>query len=109
MSWTSLFRWLRRPAPSLGHLHFVVYTRQGCHLCQTAWQLLEGEQRHFGFQLEAVDVDTDPVLVEQYGLTVPVVAVNGRVRFRGGVNDVLLRRLLRAEQGQVPKGQGHSP
>jgi hypothetical protein len=31
------------------------------------------------------------------GKLVPVVVVNGRLRFRGGVNRVLLERLLRAE------------
>jgi hypothetical protein len=47
--------------------------------------------------LEAIDVDGDPALVERYGLTVPVVTVNGKERFRGGVSPALLERLLRAE------------
>src|SRR4051812_36209451 len=74
----------------------VVYTRQGCHLCDDAWALLEAERLRYGFQLTAVDVDTDPALAAQYGLEVPVVEVDGKVRFRGRVNPVLLRRLLRA-------------
>jgi hypothetical protein len=51
-----------------------------------------------------VDVDTDPELAAQYGTEVPVIAVNGKVRFRGAVNPVLLKRLLDAEKrnsGQV--------
>jgi hypothetical protein len=77
-------------------LHFVVYTRHGCHLCDVAWELLRREQRRHGFRLDAVVVDTEPDLAARYGTCVPVVAVNGKVRFRGVVNPVLLRRLLRA-------------
>jgi glutaredoxin len=75
----------------------VMYTRQGCHLCELAWEQLEAAARWFPLRLAAVDVDTDPELVARYGHEVPVVAINGQVRFRGRVNDVLLRRLLRAE------------
>jgi glutaredoxin len=75
-----------------------MYTRQGCHLCEAAWELLEDAQRRHGFSLEKVDIDTDPALVAEHGLHVPVVSVNGRVRFRGVVNAVLLRRLFDAEE-----------
>lgn len=75
----------------------VMYTRQGCHLCELAWEQLEAAARRFPLRLEAVDVDTDPELVALYGHEVPVVVVNGQVRFRGRVNDVLLTRLLQAE------------
>src|SRR5437764_148097 len=56
-----------------------------------------GPRRRYGFALDALDVDGDAALRERFGLLVPVVAVNGKVRFRGGVNAVLLERLLRAE------------
>jgi glutaredoxin len=98
MHLSTLFSWWkRRPAPKLDHLHCVMYTRRGCHLCEAAWQHLEREQRRYGFELTAVDVDSDPDLAARFGDQVPVVAINGRVRFRGAVNEVLLRRLLRAE------------
>jgi glutaredoxin len=74
----------------------VLYTRQGCHLCEHVWQQLEGWRRTHGFVLTAVDVDTDSHLAAEHGRDVPVVVVNGRVRFRGEVNPVLLRRLFRS-------------
>lgn len=76
----------------------VLYTRHGCHLCETAWERLQAAQQRHGFRLEVVDVDTDPTLVAQYGEQVPVVTVNGQLRFRGGVNPVLLERLFRAAE-----------
>lgn len=92
-SWLKSWGRRRRASP----LHIRMYTRAGCHLCADAWALLCAEQHRHGFTLEAVDVDADPTLAERYGNEVPVVTVNEQVRFRGIVNPVLLRRLLRAE------------
>ena len=95
--------WRRRP---LKQLSIIMYTRQGCHLCESAWQELQQYQRRSGFNLETVDIAADPALVQEYGDLVPVVAVNGKVRFRGVINRVLLERLLRAEAlkaSQVPR------
>jgi glutaredoxin len=95
MSWRDWFRSWRQPTPRrLDRWQVVLYTRQGCHLCETAWQLLTDAQKRHGFYLRPVDIDTDPALVADHGEHVPVVAVNGKVRFRGVVNPVLLRRLF---------------
>jgi glutaredoxin len=72
----------------------VLYHRAGCHLCDDAWALLERLRAEYGFTLERIDIDRDPELVRAHGEHVPVVVVNGRVRFRGVVNPVLLRRLF---------------
>jgi glutaredoxin len=68
----------------------ILYTRQGCHLCDDAREVLV---RH-GLSPRAVDIDADPELVAKYTACVPVVMIDGRERFRGRVNEVLLRRLL---------------
>jgi glutaredoxin len=95
---TRLRFWQRRhAAKALGDLRFLMYTRRGCHLCDVAWAELEKAQRSLGFVLESEDVDDDPALAARFGDQVPVVTVNGEVRFRGGVNAVLLNRLLEAE------------
>ena len=68
----------------------VLYTRAGCHLCDEARDLLI---RH-GLRPESVDIDADAELRERYDTCVPVVVIDGVERFRGRVNEVLLRRLL---------------
>ncbi|HND51498.1 MAG TPA: glutaredoxin family protein [Pirellulaceae bacterium] len=68
----------------------ILYTREGCHLCDDAHELLV----RFGLRPRLVDIDEDPRLRERYHTLVPVVAIDGRERFRGRVNEVLLRRLL---------------
>jgi glutaredoxin len=90
-------KWLGGAAPQRPDLHFLLYTRKGCHLCEDAWALLSRHRRRRGFTLEQVDVDTAPHLAAKYGDCVPVVAVNGAVRFRGRVNEVLLERILGAK------------
>lgn len=68
----------------------VLYTRYGCHLCEDAKALLE----RYGLAVEEVDIDGDSTLKSRYTECVPVVVIDGIERFRGRVNEVLLRRLL---------------
>ena len=68
----------------------VLYTRQGCCLCDDAEALLV---RH-GLRPRLVDIDASQELREQFSNCVPVVEIDGKVRFRGRINEVLLRRLL---------------
>jgi len=45
---------------------------------------------------QLVDIDADPELRQRYNECVPVIAIDGKERFRGRVNEVLLARLLAA-------------
>ncbi len=74
----------------------ILYTRAGCHLCDDARKLLA---RH-GLRPELIDIDADPQLRERYTTCVPVVVIDGKERFRGRVNEVLLRRLLASESSK---------
>jgi glutaredoxin len=96
MFW-SWFRFLR-PHKKRTDCNVIMYTRQGCHLCERAWQQLEQARQRYGFTLRQVDIDDDPELVCAYGECVPVVTIDGKVRFRGVVNRVLLKRLLEGER-----------
>jgi glutaredoxin len=91
-----LTRLLSGPARA-DHLTFTVYTRAQCCCCHKALDLLREQQPRWGFAIEEVDVDGDPEHLAKYDTEVPVVAVNGKVRFRGVVNPALLDRLLTAE------------
>lgn len=53
----------------------ILYSRFHCHLCQDMQQLLQERQTTLGFQLEIVDIDTDPELVSRYGEKVPVLMI----------------------------------
>lgn len=73
----------------------ILYTRAQCHLCEEAREILEAH-RSWLPEIVEVDVDTDPRLVEQFTTCVPVVSLDGKVRFRGRISTVLLRRLINA-------------
>lgn len=93
----SLLSRLFAPRNAAPPLAVVVYSRAGCGCCDKAKAVLEGFRTRYLIEIEEVDVDADPELRERYGLEVPVVAVAGKVRFRGLVDPVLLERLLKAE------------
>lgn len=72
----------------------IVYTRQGCHLCEHAEALLRRIAREYPMSIRLVDVDTDPALSAEYGLRVPVVVLEGRVLDEGSVTEYRLRKAL---------------
>jgi glutaredoxin len=91
-------RLLRRPAPlKATHLAFTVYSRAGCCCCDKALTVLQEARRRYGFTIDEVDIDHDPELRAKFNTEVPVITVNGKLRFRGAVNPALLERLLVAE------------
>jgi glutaredoxin len=94
---TSLLTQLWRRSPRAEHLTFTVYSRAQCCCCHKALDVLKAAQERFGFAIEEVDVEGYPNLVAQFDTEVPVVALNGKVRFRGVVNPMLLNRLIQAE------------
>lgn len=71
----------------------VLYTREGCHLCEEAHELLAHYAEYLP-EIDLVDIDFDPRLKELYGETIPVVECDGQVRFKGIIDDRLLRRLI---------------
>ncbi len=90
---------LTRPAPlaKLARMTVTLYTRAQCCCCGSALDTLKEYQDAHGFRLEEVDA-SDPSLVDLIGPTVPVIAVDGKVRFRGEVNRVLFERMLEARR-----------
>ncbi len=77
----------------------TVYSRKGCGCCEQALRTLKAAQKQHRLTIEVVDVDRIPDLKAIYDTQVPVIMVNGKVRFRGKINPVLLDRLLCAETG----------
>ncbi|WP_071460735.1 glutaredoxin family protein [Bacillus massilinigeriensis] len=55
----------------------TLYMREKCHLCSDAKEMLQSLQEQWDFSIVEVDIDNDDDLVEQYGITIPVVVLNG--------------------------------
>jgi hypothetical protein len=76
----------------------VLYTRKDCPLCDEAHELLQLYRRWLP-PLRVIDIDIHPDFRDAYCNCVPVLELDDVVRFRGQINEVLLRRLL---QGTAP-------
>ncbi|MEM8865436.1 MAG: glutaredoxin domain-containing protein [Planctomycetota bacterium] len=76
---------------------FVVYTAADCPCSKETIALL----RRSGVEPCVLDIDEHPDVRHEYGAGTPIVKVDGRFRFFGKVDPLLLRRLLHArQQGQ---------
>lgn len=100
-------QWLRRIIGRSGGYpeqvrSVIVYSRAGCHLCETAIALLAKYRERFRLCISEIDVDAEATLRAKYDHCVPVVEIDGKVRFRGLVNEVLLVRLLRHDSAATP-------
>tara|TARA_B110000003_G_C16366088_1_gene424659 strand:+ start:82 stop:315 length:234 start_codon:yes stop_codon:yes gene_type:complete len=51
----------------------ILYTSDGCHLCELAENLLIELRSFKEFHLESIDISTDESMVEIYGIRIPVV------------------------------------
>lgn len=74
----------------------VLYSRDGCHLCDSAREVVRAEAEHAGVGWVEVDVDSDAALAADYGDWVPVVEVDGVRQGYFRIDAARLRRVLAA-------------
>jgi glutaredoxin len=77
-----------RPQPSV-----VLYSADGCHLCEKARAVLEQS----GVRFEEVDITGDPELEAAYREWLPVVELDGERAFVYFVDPAALRRKIAAQ------------
>lgn len=74
----------------------VLYTREGCSLCQDAKAAIAQARERVPFAFREVDIDSDPALFAAHRHDIPVVEVDGRRAFKHRVSsDALVERLRR--------------
>ncbi len=67
-----------------------VYTKATCPLCDKAKDVLA----QHGLSFREINITDNAELAARFDTCVPVVEIDGKIRFRGKVDAVLLRRLL---------------
>jgi glutaredoxin len=72
----------------------VLYTRQGCHLCDVARDVILAQRARAPFDFREVDIDADDELIKEYGIRIPVVSVDGVERFEIAVEPAEFAALL---------------
>jgi glutaredoxin len=63
------------------HHTAVLYTREGCCLCDRARAVLLRLQQEYNLQFQEVDIAGDPRLLDRYQFTIPVVLLDGELEF----------------------------
>ena len=78
--------------------HVVLYGKAGCHLCDEARDVVAAVREQHPFELEEVDVSTDPELHDLYGERIPVLALDGDELFEFHVDAEELARRLQSDR-----------
>lgn len=74
----------------------ILYSRQGCHLCDVVKQSLLRLTHRASFTWREIDIDADETLKQQFTNEVPVVFIDGRKAFKYHMDeDDFLKKLAR--------------
>ncbi|HJY85102.1 MAG TPA: glutaredoxin family protein [Candidatus Binatia bacterium] len=63
-------------------LTLTLYSRPDCCLCEEMKTVLAQVRRDISFDLEEINISTDPELEVRFGREIPVLFVNGRKAFK---------------------------
>ena len=55
----------------------TIYSRHGCHLCESALDTLQSLKEELSFEIEVIYIDGDEKLEKLYGEQVPVTLIGG--------------------------------
>ena len=73
----------------------VLYTREGCGLCEHAKEAIAAARRDIEFAYREVDIDSDAALLAVHRYDIPVIEIDGRRAFKHRVEPAALRERLR--------------
>jgi glutaredoxin len=73
----------------------TLYSRPGCGLCDEARDVVRGVRKRADFDLVEVDISRDDALELEYGIRIPVVAVDGEELFEISVDPRALEAAVR--------------
>jgi len=75
----------------------VVYSKDGCHLCEKVISELEKLRSAEGFDLTTRDITGDPELYERYKNMIPIISIDGTVKLAGAAlsNSAILKETLK--------------
>lgn len=71
------------------------YTRNGCLLCDDAKMMLQCFQDDWGFIIHEIDIEQSEQLTERYGLSIPVVEIDGQIIQEGIIDPSVIETYLK--------------
>lgn len=76
----------------------TLYSKPGCHLCDDMKHVIEAVARRVPLTLDVVDISTDQMLVDRYGLEIPVLLIEGKKAAKHRLTERDLEERLRRTQ-----------
>ena len=73
----------------------IIYGKPECCLCDDALEVLEAVRKRIPFDIEKKDISDDADLLERYGLSIPVILIDGKMAFKHRVDKDRLVALLK--------------
>jgi glutaredoxin len=77
----------------------VLYTREGCSLCEKARTAILAVRREVPFHFREVDIGWSGDLYEDHKHDIPVIEIDGRRAFKHRVDAAALREKLASSKG----------
>ncbi|MBD7962956.1 glutaredoxin family protein [Fictibacillus norfolkensis] len=78
----------------MGEKKVILYTKIHCPLCDEAHKLLQKLQQEISFSIESIDIYQDDLLLEKYGLMIPVIEVDGKEVDYGLLSESKVKKAL---------------
>jgi glutaredoxin len=79
----------------------TLYTKPGCHLCESVEQVIAEVQSRIPFEFTSRNILDDPQDLERYQVLIPVVIVDGREIARYRLSAAQLEAALQAKSRGV--------
>ena len=71
-----------------------IYSKPDCHLCDEAKEAIERVTKRLHIEVEVIDIEKDPELMNQYRYDIPVIFLDDRKIFKYRVDEQKLKKLL---------------
>jgi len=72
------------------------YTKEGCHLCEAALNIIEQAAEKIDFQYNLIDITTDDELMKKFDIDIPVIEIDGEIAFKHKVDKKKLISILKS-------------
>ena len=87
-----------REATTASPVPVTIFSRPGCHLCDELKTVVLRVGQSVPMAVEEIDISSDPVLEDRYGLEIPVLIVAGKKAAKYRISEEELRRVLAARR-----------
>ncbi len=74
----------------------TLYSRPGCHLCETMLEQLQPFLEKYSLEVQLVDIESDDELLRRYAIKIPVLALEGETLCQYQLDPQVLTQALKA-------------